>query len=225
MDGVGKNIDIYILGHSFDLCKEKTVIAVYSLLTISELLVIATLVCFVLRERKAAKLRRHIKQGIEQYKENRENEQKIPVFLSFCSEDDEIVMREIVPKLEDGLKRLLKTDSKCVATGYTDFRPGMSLANEIIRCVEESSVVIFFVTKAFCRKMWCRNEALIAYYENKPTILMIWEELNLKLMPKYLYHQYQHNSRVHWVQENGHRVMKPGWDKLCESVVSLFVEK
>ena len=71
----------------------------------------------------------------------------------------------------------------------------------------------------------CRNESLIAYYENKPKILMIWEEFNLKLMPKYLYHQYQHNFRVDWAQENGHRAMKPGWDKLCELVVSLFVEK
>ena len=123
-----------------------------------------------------------------------------------------------------GLQKLLNTDSRCVATGYNDFRPGMSLANEIIRCVEESSVVIFFVTNAFCMKMWCRNETLIAYYENKPTILMIWEELDLRLMPKYLYHHYLHNARVHWVTENGHRVMKPDWDNLCESVVSLFVD-
>ena len=72
--------------------------------------------------------------------------------------------------------------------------------------------------------MWCRNESLIAYYENKPTILMIGEELDLRLMPKYLYHQYQHNARVHWVTEKGQRVMKPEWDKLCESVVSLFVD-
>ena len=41
-------------------------------------------------------------------------------------------MREIALKLEEGLKELLKTDSKCVATGYNDFRPGISLANEII---------------------------------------------------------------------------------------------
>ena len=225
LGGVEKNIDRYILGHSYYLCKEKTVIVVYSLLAMIEFVVVVALVYFVLREIKATQLRRKIKRGIQRYRENRENRRNKPVFLSFCCEDDATVMKEIAPKLEEGLKKLLKTDSRCVATGYSDFRPGLSLADEIIRCVEESSVVIFFVTKAFCRKMWCRNEALIAYYENKPTILMIWEELNLNLMPKYLYHQYQHHTRIHWVQENGQRVMKPSWDKVCESVVSLFVEK
>ena len=66
-------------------------------------------------------------------------------FSSFCNEDGNIVMEDIVPKLEEGLEKLLNTDSRCVTTGYTDFRPGMSLANEIIRCIEESSVVIFFL--------------------------------------------------------------------------------
>ena len=225
LDGVETVTGRYILGHSYYVCKKDTVIAVYSLLTIIEFVAIVSFVFIVFRERTVAKLRRNIKRDIQQYRVNRENKQKRPVFLSFCSEDDEIVMREIVPELEDGQKKLLKTDSRCVAIDYDDFRPGMSLANEIIRCVEESSVVVFFVTKAFCTKMWCRNEALIAYYENKPTILMIWEELNFNDMPKYLYHQYKHHTRVHWVHENGQRVMKPGWDELCESVVSLFLEE
>ena len=223
LDGVRKDIDYTVLSHSYYLCKETIVIVVYTSLAIIELVVIIILVWFYLRERKDAKLRQKIKQGIQKYNGIRENVHRKPVFLSFCCEDDETVMGEIVPKLEEGLKRLLKTDSRCVASGYNDFRPGMSLANEIIRCIEESSVVIFFVTNAFCRKMWCRNESLIAYYENKPTILMIWEKLDLRLMPKYLYHHYQHNARVHWVTENGQRVMKPDWDNLCESVVSLFV--
>ena len=224
LDGDRQNIDFYMLKHSYYLCKVTLFIIVYTLLAMAELVATVVLVRFISHERKDAELRSKIKYGIRQYKENRENNRKHPVFLSFCSEDDEIVMDEIVPKLEDGLRKLLDTDLRCVATGYNDFRPGMSLANEIIRCVEESSVVIFFVTNAFCRKLWCRNETLIAYYENKPTILMIWEELDLKLMPKYLYHHYQHHTRVHWITENGQRVMKPDWDKLCESVVSLFVD-
>ena len=225
LDGVETEIDNYILGQSHFLCKKDIVIVVYSLLAVVELVVFASFLYIMLRERSAAKLRRKIMRGIQQYREKREKNRKTPVFLSFCSNDDELVMGDIAPPLENGLQKLLKTDSRCVATGYNDFRPGMPLANEIIRCVEESSVIIFFVTNAFCAKMWCRNEALIAFYENKPTILMVWEDLNLKAMPKYLYHQYKHHARVHWVQENGQRVMKPGWDELCQSVVSLFVHE
>ena len=222
--GIRKDIDGYILNYSGYLCKETIVIIVYTFLAVIELFVITVFTWFILRERRDAKLKCKIEHGIQQYKENRENKHNMPVFLSFCNEDDDIVMDDIVPKLEEGLKKLLNTDSRCVATGYTDFRPRMSLANDIIRCVEESSVVIFFVTNAFCKKMWCRNEAHIAYYENKPMILMIWEELDLNLMPKYMYHHYQHHARVHWVTEHGQRVMKPDWDNLCESVVSLFVD-
>ena len=224
IDGTRKDIDYHILNHSYYLCNESIVITVFTLLAIIEVAVIAVIARFILLHMKYTVVKNRIRHAIERYKENRETNQKIPVFISFCSEDDEIVMEEIVPKLEDGLRKLLDTDARCVATGYNDFCPGMSLANEIIRCVEKSSVVIFFVTNAFCRKLWCRNETLIAYYENKPTILMIWEELDLKLMPKYLYHHYQHHTRVHWVTENGQRVMKPDWDKLCESVVSLFTD-
>ena len=224
IDGRRKDIDDHILNNSYYLCKETIVITVFTVLAIVEVVVIAVIARFILLHKKYTAVKNRIRHAIERYKENRETNQKIPVFISFCSEDDEIVMEEIVPKLEDGLRKLLDTDARCVATGYNDFRPGMSLANEIIRCVEKSSVVIFFVTNSFCRKLWCRNETLIAYYENKPTILMIWEELDLKLMPKYLYHHYQHHTRVHWVTENGQRVMKPDWDKLCESVVSLFTD-
>ena len=70
--------------------------------------------------------------------------------------------------------------------------------------------------------MWCRNEALVAHYENKPMILMIWEELDLKQMPKYMLLHYQEHTRVHWIQEDGQRVMKPDMEKLCEAIVSLF---
>lgn len=163
-----------------------------------------------------------MRKGIEHFAANEQNIQ--PVFLSFCSEDDETVMQDIFPYLENGLKKILNTDASCVATGYNAFRPGFSLANEIIRCVEASSVVVFFVTNAFLRKMWCKNETLVAHYENKPIVLMLWEKVDEELMPKHLYKHYVEHARVHWVQENGQRIMKPGWDELCEAIVRLFAE-
>ena len=204
-------------------CKETIVVVVYSILTVTEVILTSLFVCLVIRERKADVHRKRIRLGIKQYNRNRKDKRNPPVFLSFCSEDDEIVMRECAPKLEEGLKKLLQTDFKCVATGYNDFRPGFSLANEIIRCVEDSSVV-FFVTNTFCKKKWCRNEALVAHYENKPIILMMWEKLDLKIMPKYMFHHYQEHARVHWIHENGQLAMKPDWNTLCEAIVSLFRE-
>ena len=102
LDGVRKDIDYTILSHSYYLGKETIVIVVYALLAVIELVPIVVLVRFILRERQDAKLRQRIKHELQQYNENRENKQKMPIFLSFCSEDDEIVMGEIAPKLEDG---------------------------------------------------------------------------------------------------------------------------
>ena len=52
-------------------------------------------------------------------------------------------MGQIYPNLEKGLQEILNKYSKCVTTGYSAFRPGYSLANEIIRCIEASSAVVF----------------------------------------------------------------------------------
>ena len=222
LDDKRRFIDEYVLKHAEFLCKMSFVLLIY--LTLAAVVVIVTTVFayYVIKERKEVLRNRHIQAGIQEYRERHANARDPPVFLSFCSDDDEIVMSEIVPKLDEGLKTLLQTDHKCVATGYNDFRPGFSLANEIIRCVEEAAVVIFFVTNTFCKKMWCRNEALVAHYENKQMILMIWEELDLKQMPKYMLLHYQEHTRVHWIQEGGQRVMKPDMEKLCEAIVSLF---
>ena len=146
------------------------------------------------------------------------------LLFSFCSEDEEVVLEEIYPKLNEGLKKILDAESRCVAIGGIDFRPGFPLANEIIRCIEGSSVVVFFVTNAFCRKAWCRNEALVAHSDNKPTVLMLWEKVDVKLMPKHLYKHYLLYTRVHWVQEQGQRIMKPDWNELCEAIVRLIGE-
>ena len=225
LDGNERQIDEHVLSHVNFLCKRTVFIVISTGLALIVAIITSILACRIIKERRADIRKKGVRLGIKEYKENRNDKRNPPVFLSFCCEDDEIVMTEIAPKLDEGLKKLLQTDIKCVATGYNDFRPGFSLANEIIRCIEEACVVVFFVTNTFCKKMWCRNEALVAHYENKPIILMIWEDINLKQMPKYMYHHYQEHARVHWVQENGVLVMKPGMDKLCEAIVSLFTEQ
>ena len=203
-------------------CKEIIVITVYSILSLVLITLIAVATYFLVKERKRILQRKIINAGIEIYRVKR-NEMKIPpVFLSFSSDDDEFVMDEIYPVLDAGLKKILNTETRCVATSYSDFRPGFCLAKEIIRCIEASSVVVFFVTNSFCEKVWCRNETLVAHNTNKHTVIMFWEKVDKTMLPKHLYKHLQECVCVYWVEEDGHRVMKPGWDKLCETVVGLF---
>ena len=224
LDSEERMIDRHLIAHIEFLCKRNIVIAVFC--TYAMIVVILTLVMvylLILEFRRIAH-RKQIREAVGNYK-TQQAEKPFPVFLSFCSEDDEVVMKDIYPNLETGLKKILDTDSQCVATGYDAFRPGYSLADEIIRCVEASSVVVFFITNRFCRKSWCRNETLVAYYEYKPIVLMLWENIDLKLMPRYLHKHYLNHARVHWIpDENGVRKMRPGWEKVCEVIVSRFIQ-
>ena len=216
-----KRIDISFIQSFEYLCKVEIVIVVFSLFSLVCFILVSILTYILIKKKRRFLQRKKTNTGIDMY--SARLDKKIPpVFLSFCTEDEDTVMDEIFPNLDAGLKKLLRTDCRCVATDGTDFRPGFSIADEIIRCIEASYVVIFFVTNAFCETLWCKDEAFVAYRENKPIILMLWEKVNTKTMPKHLYKHYKEYARVHWMQEDGQRVMKPGWSELCEAIVRLF---
>ena len=217
-------INDYSIRNAEYMCEEKHVITVFTILGVTEVLLTAILVYFIVLEIRLRKLRQKIKKGIENYANNRNRDKVWPVFLSFCSEDEEFVMEKVFPHLNDGLKKILKTESRCVSIGGMDFHPGLPLGDEIIRCIEAATVVVLFVTNAFCRKQWCRNEAMVAHTDNKRMVLMLSERVDVKRMPKHLYKHYMQYTRVHWVQEHGERVMKPGWDELCAAIVRLMGE-
>ena len=219
-----KQIDKLSIQRAEYLCIKNIVITSSSVLSLILLVLIIIAIYVIIRRRRLLHMRREIEIAKQLYAHYESNRGNPPVFLSFCSADEEIVLNEIFPNLNAGLKKILNTEVRCVATGGHDFRPGFSVGNEIIRCVEASSVVVYFVTNNFCRKMWCRSEALVAHCDNKPIILMLWEKVNIKLMPKHMSKFYQEYVRVHWVKENGQRVMQPGWDELCQAIVRLFGE-
>ena len=219
-----KQVDKLSIQRAEYLCIKNIVITISSVLSLILLVLINIAIYVIIRRRRLLHKRSEIELAIQLYAHNENNRRNPPVFLSFCNADEEIVMDEIFPNLNASLKKILNTEVRCVATGGHDFRPGFSVGNEIIRCVEASSVVVFFVTNNFCRKRWCRNEAVVAHYDNKPIVLMLWEKVNIKLMPKYMSKFYQEYVRVHWVEENEQRVMQPGWDVLCEAIVQLFGE-
>ena len=205
-------------------CKESIVIIVFSVLFSVIMVLMAIMICLLLKERKRIKNRNVINKGIEIFQIHKDEMNFPPVFLSFSSDDDQLVMDQINPFLDAGLKKLLETDIRCVATSYNDFRPGFSVANEIIRCIEAANVAVFFVTNSFCEKVWCRNETLVAQQSNKPTVLIFWEEVDGEILPKHINKHINEYTCVKWVDEDGRRVMKPGWDKLCKTIVGLFAD-
>ena len=149
-NGKTQNVDFLFTKHFDYSCKKGIVIAAFTFFSI--ILLVFTVWFIVSKERQQIIHKRLKERGLEQYSTSRK---KYVVFLSFSGDDSEFVMTKVYPQLEAELKLILNTESDCVATGGTHFRPGHAIKDEILRCVEESSVVIFFLSDTFINKSWC----------------------------------------------------------------------
>ena len=215
-------IDNYALKQAQYLCKMPIVISVFTIMSLAIVILCTVTIYFMVNHRRRLLEERKIQLGIEVYAAQDVEINPPPVFLSFCSDDNNVVLEHIFPQLDAGLKRILNTETCCIATGANDIQPGFPIAEEIIRCIEASSIVVFFVTKAFCKEPWCRYETLVAHKDNKPMILLLWEKISPRLMPKAIYKSFKDYTRVHWTVEDGQRVMRPGWNEVCEAIVGLM---
>ena len=211
--------DFLFVKHLEYTCKKGIVIATFTIDAILTVIIIGLAIPVIRKERRRMKFKKLKESGIEQYSTARK---KYVVFLSFSGDDSEFVMTRVYPQLEAELKRILNTESDCVATGGTHFRPGHAIQDEIVRCVEESSVVIFFLSDTFINKSWCRSEVHKAFCDEKAIVLMILGKLNLKSMPRVLRKHYETFTRVHWSIESGQYVMRPNMEHFCETIVGLI---
>ena len=143
-------------------------------------------------------------------------------FLSFSSDDHDFVLDNVFPMLDEGLNGILTVESRCVATGDLDMLPDHPIQHEIIKCLEKSTVVIFFVTRSFCKHRWCKFEFDTAIQIKKPAILMMYGNVKKRHMPPVLRTHFETYVRVHWSIQNGVPVMTPGCDVVCKTIVRLI---
>ena len=204
------------------LCKKIIVITVFSVFALIMVMFIPISAYLVVKEKRKVRMKRLKESGIEMFEMN---PNKYPVFLSFSGDDEEFVMTKVYPNLDSGLKSILNTESCCVVSGGTDFRPGYLIKKEIARWVEASSVIVFFLSENFCTKQWCIDEVYQAFNDDKPIVLMMWGKVNTAMMPRILRKHYETYTRVHWTMENGELVMRPDWNQLCETIVRLIGSK
>ena len=219
-------LDFQAIQYAEYMCKEPIVISVYTIYAISILVLSVVASYKIMKQYRKQKQQKKNNQTIETFHRKARDNSKCPppVFLSFCSHDDDVIVEHILPKLNSGLETILGTDQNNVGMGVTDVRLGLPIGSEIIRCIENTSVVIFFVTNAFCKSSWCKYEVRIACLENKPMVLMFWEEVDIKLLPAELRKFLPNLTCVYWNNLNGRLVMKPGWGKLCETIIGLMGE-
>ncbi|XP_052807094.1 toll-like receptor 4 [Mya arenaria] len=203
-------------------CKLTLIIGVCS--AVSGTLIIILGIATLLMCRRYRSKRKERKLALFIAKRNdRTADEQTPIFLSYCSENDDFVSNVIYPTLNSSLQKILKTDKTCIATGDLDFRPGIHVAEEIVTCISNCSVLVACVSKAFCKKTWCKNEVFTAIHEQRPVVLILLEEVELSLMPKVLRKHFLTTTRVTWTRHD--ITPKPDVQTICRGIVQLMAKE
>ena len=144
-----ENVDFFYLKHFEYSCNTGLVIATFSADAFLSIIVIGLSIPFITKERRRLKLKRLKESGLEQYNNARK---KYVVFLSFAGDDEEFVMTHVYPQLEAELKRILNTESDCVATGGAHFRPGYAIPEDHWSCKRSPDILTLVKHKTY--KTW-----------------------------------------------------------------------
>ncbi|WAR05200.1 TLR4-like protein, partial [Mya arenaria] len=174
------------------------------------------------RRQRARKRERKLALYIAKRNENKDDKQT-PIFLSYCSENEDFVSNVIYPSLNTSLQKILKTNKRCIATGDLDFQPGIHVIEGIVTCIETCSVFVACVSKSFCKKAWCKTEVLTAIHEHRPVILIFLEEVEPSLMPTVMRKHFLATTRVTWSNQDA--IPKPDVETICRGIVQLMANE
>ena len=121
------------------------------------------------------------------FKPNREHakdEFEFDGFISYSAKDTDWVTQVLYKRLTDEIKMK-------VCIHHKDFIPGRTIANEILRCIDESRKIIFVVTRNFLESDWGNYELemarIHAFRSGRSGLLLILkDELSIDEMPDVL---------------------------------------
>ncbi|KAK0040642.1 strain BS90 toll-like receptor [Biomphalaria pfeifferi] len=88
-----------------------------------------------------------------------DNDRPYDAFISYSSKDEDFVIHQLAPRLENGDKKF----QLCVH--YRDFPVGACIAETIVRSVEASKRTILVVSDNFLDSEWCRFEFQTAHQQ------------------------------------------------------------
>ncbi len=127
---------------------------------LTTLIPVATITMLVITTRYAVKLVRqkrddaHVKK-IRRKIEKDEYEFKYPIFLSYSSLDDGIVLNELYEHLQHHLRVFCRTDRELVCIGDRHVRPGRWICDEVSRSLEMSALLVVVMSNNYCHSDWC----------------------------------------------------------------------
>lgn len=150
------------------------------------------------------------------------DEHEFLVFLSYGSDDFEIVNQHVVAPLSENLKELIDTERELICVGDRHFRAGHYIHNETIECLNRSAVVLFVLSDNFTESRHCMNEFEEAYRMGKPIILLTLGHLDINKMSTSMRELYNSRTRIVFAKEANAYVLQTTWQNVCESILSVM---
>ncbi|XP_045184944.2 toll-like receptor 4 [Mercenaria mercenaria] len=197
---------------------------VYVSISLAVVIAIAIITIALIAVSKLIKRRRkndQVRRFLKNYQNNQIKE-KFLCLLSYSNTDSTVAIEHIYRNLNETLKEITGLESDSVCIDERHFRAGAEIVAEIMRCVSESCVIVFVVSKSFCQSNWCCLEVKEAYEQQKPIVLIFCEEVDDNEMSAHLKQMFQRYTRAKLVQQDEDVNVQPGgWEGLCDSIIHL----
>ena len=148
--------------------------------------------------------------------------EKYLCFASYSSDDDDADIQEINAHINQSLQDLIHTEKEVLCDSNKHFNLGFSIIAEVLRCINECCVGIFYVSNSFCQSHWCELELRETYELKKPIILIFKEEIDERDMSPLMLKIFRKFTRAKIiVREDGHVEMIPDVKQLSNSIIML----
>jgi hypothetical protein len=148
-----------------------------------------------------------------------EGQFEFAVFVSFSSNDFDFVSENVLKPFNANFQLITGVARNLVCTGDLGFRAGFPLHDEIIRCLQRSSVFLAVVSENFCGSDFCQSEFYQAIVNKKPIMLMLKEHVDERNMSPAMQDFFKRNARILWIEENGRYVVQPSWEDICVAIL------
>lgn len=184
---------------------------------------IATVVLLIILIKR--RLARRIKGQILRKIRDQEHGFEYVVYLSYCSEEEDIVSNFVADPLENQLKEDIQVERELVCIGDKHFRVGFHTVEEIRRCLKMSALAIIIVTDNFLDSPYCMLEFRQALHLEKPVILMVKEGTSIDRMSDEIKQMFEMKTRLVW-KSNADIcfVLKTTWANVCNSILNMLIE-
>ncbi|KAL3890291.1 hypothetical protein ACJMK2_002577 [Sinanodonta woodiana] len=215
----------YLLNDMKYYCTLKEFIGV--IITIPSVILLTILCAYVMVRRRRIFRRKALRDDslMERCNMNqREDQERYFVFLSFAGRDGELVNTYIIPELEKFVKETFGNNDNLICTGDSHFTPGRWITEEIDRCLTRCDVFVMVVTKYFIQSEWCKYEVMLAKQKNKLKILLVNEEVYQQKIPPALTAILNVCTRATWRLHNNTLVIKPEWRKIFEGILEASIK-